>query len=321
TLYNKPDLVITHLEIEDDFFPYSTSSVDWVPVTYTLENQGPVAVDPSSFRTQVFNITKDGVDQSESFYGWMNPGSQIASLPAGGKGNYTFSISFGNTWSVGVYRFAIMADYQFAVDELDEDNNVSPYIEFEIYDDNVYIPDLQIDSLGIDPGQVEADQTVELSISITISNSGNGSMTATSLAFEVVISDGAVSGIYTAEIAGLDPLESGGSVTFTFIVIYEGNLSPGSYEVTVEVDYLDTVEEILEDNNISPATPFTIIAPTSTSETTSTTETSTDDSTTDTDTTPSDSSEVSPEVSLPGFGLAIVVLSLAIPVILRRKTL
>ncbi|MHA2501961.1 MAG: CARDB domain-containing protein, partial [Candidatus Kariarchaeaceae archaeon] len=146
-----PDLEITHIEIESTFFPHSTSSADWVGVTYTIKNSGGQPVDPSSFRTQVFNITKDGVDQVESFYGWMNPGSQITSLPAGGSGNYTFSISFGNTWPVGVYRFAIMADYQNAVVEGNEDNNISPFIEFEIYNATLYNkPDLVITHLEIE---------------------------------------------------------------------------------------------------------------------------------------------------------------------------
>ena len=104
-------------------------------ITFTVKNEGTVDVTAPIKGVKV-NMTKDGMPWNNGGYFQFdgNMDDYVAPLSPGEETTATWIPGIGPEWEVGHYELQIMVDHLELVDELNENNNVSEVISFQIVD-------------------------------------------------------------------------------------------------------------------------------------------------------------------------------------------
>ncbi len=118
-------------------------------------------------------------------------------------------------------------------------------------------PDLKITSITIDNTTIVYKATPWTWIHFTTENGGESDATSVRAQLANIFKDG--SPITPSGYIDIGNVTASGSVTKSFAVGHDSGWPPGNYSLQVMVDYLDSVEESDETNNLSPTISFTVI--------------------------------------------------------------
>ena len=104
-------------------------------ITFTVKNEGTADV-TAPIKGAKVNMTKDGMPWNNGGYFMFdgNMDDYVAPLSPGEETTATWLPGIGPEWEVGQYTLQIMVDHLGLVAELNENNNVSEVISFQIVD-------------------------------------------------------------------------------------------------------------------------------------------------------------------------------------------
>lgn len=117
---NLPDLVVTDISVGKEEIIWGAEPWTWV--TYTVKNQGNARVTASTVYLKVWD---NGTETS----GWT---SVQGPIPVGGTKTDEFAVGHDNAWSYGMHTVKVEVDYRENIAELNENNNFSSTVEFEV---------------------------------------------------------------------------------------------------------------------------------------------------------------------------------------------
>ncbi len=247
------DLVISDIWIDSATIVYG--STPWTWIHYTVKNQGNSNVTDNIIYVNFYNVTKDG---SPFFVaGYMSVSGPIN---AGDSVNGTFAVGHDESWPAGHYTLQLIVDQANNIVEDNDNNNISPVIEFDIIEN---LPDLIISDIWIDSPTVVAETTPWTWIHYTIKNIGNANVTDNTIytSFYNVTVDGNADSIGGYMITS-GPLPMNTAINDSVAVATGPYWTAGHYKIYLKVDYNSTtsfIKESNEDNNISPALEFDVI--------------------------------------------------------------
>jgi hypothetical protein len=105
-------------------------------IFFTVKNEGTADVTAPTIKAVTVKMTKDGMPWNNGGYFMFdgNMDDYVAPLSPGEETTHTWIPGVGENWETGHYTLQIMVDPDGLVDELNEGNNVSEVISFQIVD-------------------------------------------------------------------------------------------------------------------------------------------------------------------------------------------
>lgn len=124
-LMTKPDFVIREVIQPSGVLEYGI--YNWLE--FSIQNLGAPYNSATPLRAQIVNKKRNGVSMLTS--GYMEP-TYTLPIETGQKVNHRFAIGHSSAWSDGDYTFNLLADYDRAIDEEIETNNLSRAVNVTI---------------------------------------------------------------------------------------------------------------------------------------------------------------------------------------------
>jgi len=233
------DLEIDNLSVSDD----SVSIGGSITINWDVLNTG--SSDASTTRSGIYLISSDFTQT------WFLGSQSAGSSPAGSSDSETQDIVIPDDVPSGTYLISVFADYDFRVDEANENNNVQS-VFIDVVENN--LPDLFISDVDVGSQDIAFGDTVNqiyspgqtFSVVVDIENIGNGPAGSSTLAGYLVI-DGVSHRLDTNSTRALSAGSTDSNETIQFVL--PSNLDDGRYSVILIADYDNDVAESVEDNN------------------------------------------------------------------------
>ncbi len=233
-------------------------STSWViggesaSLTYVLENIGTDTAGPSLSRIYLSN------DNTITTSDTLLTTDAVAALAAGSRSTESVSVTLPGTLTPGYYYIGVIADYNNAIAEGSETNNVSP-------SDALYVAALPQPDLDVSYGTSLSSSTVVKGWSVTLSywvtNYGSGKAGASTSGI-YLSTDSTISTSDT--LLGTDAvaaMASGTSSSESVNITIPDTLATGTFYIGVIADYDNVVTESNETNNPSNALTLSVIEP------------------------------------------------------------
>ena len=213
---SKPDLIVSGLVVHGHIVER-----DEITIEATIKNQEDVTI---SKNIQIALIL-DG--------NWLDPVA-FANLPNGLSGDSTESVDITWTAESGVHQFSVFVDYPDVIIEVDENNNVWDFCL------NVTERDTDLkfinDEITIDAEQLRVG--IPVTVSAIATNTGKNT------------TDEITAGLYIDDSKKNEIIINGLSTDATHPLSFEWSPERfGNYNVSIKLDYEDSIAEQDEDNN------------------------------------------------------------------------